>query len=1712
MPQAETSPAQNIYDLQSSWPQQPHAGNEDTQRQPDDHLNQEETIPAEVISDRYDEERDQDYPEETLGYVHSEQNLEEDEVEKVDETGSGDYSGQDHLDPYDAETADHLDQKGIETEKDSLQENLNLQEAVTATVLSTEGTTDHLQQEHEDPQEAATADYPEEEGIGKEKDTREEHLNVQEAATVDHIEQKDIATEKDYVDSFEATTYSSEQKDSEFEKDTPQGLVDPYATTEIDYSEQKDIEKEKETPNEYQDPYGAAHAAQQVTTEMQQDPVQTSGDPYSSEQILVGLNEKEEVQQPTEIYQEYAQGSIEPATTKEHEVVIDQEDLQKSEEIAQEYPPERVDSFEKVQGEKEEDITHLRGVEHPCESMEEEKDIDEMSGASHIPQESISLTEASYMQTPMHPEEQGEKEDLGLEHQEHAEEEQEQEQEQLLDPHAPEIADMADIGDNLRPKDSEPLGDVDQPAQQGNIPQDYGDTLLIEAEVGEKEAETEFTALATLEEKDMADEQQVHEDDHVLAQTRDDQVESGNMQPEMSIDPIDAVFRANSQENLLGLDPEAAVFEPKKDETAPENLEPVLESDQNVTPAQPDVVHAPSYDREDANVDLSYDQDTVVSAEVDTESFQSGPVIQSSDPLVSQGLSQIDIEPSQQSAEDLSIPTAPVNVQESDDYNGDEYQDERVEPDRYEEGQGEPDRSEEEYEEEAREPTPQGNASNLPLLDLGDGPVQSLSLADVNQSPGQHSFEGSFSPIEDNVAVSLALEDQAHVVESGEQEESDDANTETTEVEADNFEQEIQHEVEPAYNTPKEVPTEAEGHEEDLHDNILSEGKDTSEVPQYEIADTNVDESHSGLVQDKVEVCPDQHDTMQTPVETYLEENEKADDEYNQIQQELPEDSMAGVDGDGLDKREEFSSAAEKTSQEVYPEPCEQATPEIVMQEYSEEELETEETPYTAPDVSTDTTLQNTADKLLGDPEEDDALIMERSRASATPPNTPEVILPSPPEMLPPQALFQETMQKEGEAAEDQLAPEAEQLAPYDDLIVQSEEKQEPSTEEPVVHEADEVLESAPEEPPSAASICEEKSTSSEITTPSVPLAVHTPEVPTATSAAVEAEEKEIKSSPAQQKKPKTPTGTKSPSKKPSPSAAQKAKSSVKHKGSDTPKKTAALSRSQPKATAPGERKETAKAPSKSPTKSPSKIPSKTPAKVPPAKVPPAKVPAVKTPAKASPKVSAPAPARPASSAKRTPGSSVGATATRPKTAPHKVDTKPIESKPKQDKVKMSGVKQKTVTTVTKTTHTEVRSANSSPRKSADGDSPRVRHSPGRNGAASKIGSLDNSRHSPGGGNVKIQSEKSNYSRVQSKCGSLGNSTHRAGGGNVKIFDERVDFRTRANSRVGSLDNAHHSPGGGSVKILHDPVTFSKPSSRVGSLENAHHSPHGGKVKILHDPVAFPKSSVSSKIGSLDNAQHSPGGGNVKITSASMDFSKKAKSKIGSLDNAHHSPKGGNVKILNQSADYSKTVKSKIGSLDNATHSPGGGNVKIEKKKVDFGKKVTSKIGSLDNATHKPGGGKVKIEKKKLDFKDKAASKIGSKDNIKHQAGGGQVKIENKKLDFKVKATSKIGSKDNIEHKPGGGQVKIQEEKLEFKAKASSKIGSLDNASHKPGGGDVHILDEKLEFSTKAQSKVGSMDNADHQPSGGDVKIFDEKPTFQHASPRTDEHDDDGIH
>ncbi|XP_021368823.1 microtubule-associated protein 4-like isoform X2 [Mizuhopecten yessoensis] len=216
----------------------------------------------------------------------------------------------------------------------------------------------------------------------------------------------------------------------------------------------------------------------------------------------------------------------------------------------------------------------------------------------------------------------------------------------------------------------------------------------------------------------------------------------------------------------------------------------------------------------------------------------------------------------------------------------------------------------------------------------------------------------------------------------------------------------------------------------------------------------------------------------------------------------------------------------------------------------------------------------------------------------------------------------------------------------------------------------------------------------------------------------------------------------------------------------------------------------------------------------------------------------------------------------------------------------------------------------------------------------SKIDSLKNSTHSPGGGNVKIAHQKVDYSTVQGKIGSKANLDHRPKGGDKKILSKKLEWK--AESRVGSLDNAKHAPGGGKVKILDEKVQWNT-GPRVGSLDNAKHAPGGGNVKILDEKVQW---NTGSRIGSLENAKHAPGGGNVKIETAKLDFKGKA--------------------------------ISKVGSKDNMDHKAGGGDKKIETKKLDFKEKASSKVGSKDNVTHRPGGGDKKIESHKLTFKESA--------------------------------------------------------------------------------------------------------------------------------------------
>uniref|UniRef100_A0A8B9E647 Microtubule-associated protein n=1 Tax=Anser cygnoides TaxID=8845 RepID=A0A8B9E647_ANSCY len=144
----------------------------------------------------------------------------------------------------------------------------------------------------------------------------------------------------------------------------------------------------------------------------------------------------------------------------------------------------------------------------------------------------------------------------------------------------------------------------------------------------------------------------------------------------------------------------------------------------------------------------------------------------------------------------------------------------------------------------------------------------------------------------------------------------------------------------------------------------------------------------------------------------------------------------------------------------------------------------------------------------------------------------------------------------------------------------------------------------------------------------------------------------------------------------------------------------------------------------------------------------------------------------------------------------------------------------------------------------------------------SKIGSTENLKHQPGGGKVQIINKKLDFSSVQSKCGSKDNIKHIPGGGSVQIVNKKLDYSS-VQSRCGSKDNIKHVPGGGSVQIVYKPVDLSHVTSKCGSLGNIHHKPGGGQVEVKSEKLDF-KDKVQSKIGSLDNISHVPGGGNKK--------------------------------------------------------------------------------------------------------------------------------------------------------------------------------------------------------------------------------------------------------
>ncbi|KAI1701548.1 tau and MAP protein, tubulin-binding repeat domain-containing protein [Ditylenchus destructor] len=140
-----------------------------------------------------------------------------------------------------------------------------------------------------------------------------------------------------------------------------------------------------------------------------------------------------------------------------------------------------------------------------------------------------------------------------------------------------------------------------------------------------------------------------------------------------------------------------------------------------------------------------------------------------------------------------------------------------------------------------------------------------------------------------------------------------------------------------------------------------------------------------------------------------------------------------------------------------------------------------------------------------------------------------------------------------------------------------------------------------------------------------------------------------------------------------------------------------------------------------------------------------------------------------------------------------------------------------------------------------------------------------NSEHTPQASRVKIFHQPLKFN-VSSKIGSLQNASHVPGGGNVRIENRKINYKENAKPRI--EDKVSVQIPKSEKKIMTQKLEW-KAAPKIGSLQNFGHKPGGGDVQIFNKPVEI--NNVRSKVGSLDNVDHKPAGGNVKISEYSVN-------------------------------------------------------------------------------------------------------------------------------------------------------------------------------------------------------------------------------------------------
>ncbi|XP_032424047.1 microtubule-associated protein 2 isoform X2 [Xiphophorus hellerii] len=120
----------------------------------------------------------------------------------------------------------------------------------------------------------------------------------------------------------------------------------------------------------------------------------------------------------------------------------------------------------------------------------------------------------------------------------------------------------------------------------------------------------------------------------------------------------------------------------------------------------------------------------------------------------------------------------------------------------------------------------------------------------------------------------------------------------------------------------------------------------------------------------------------------------------------------------------------------------------------------------------------------------------------------------------------------------------------------------------------------------------------------------------------------------------------------------------------------------------------------------------------------------------------------------------------------------------------------------------------------------------------SKIGSTENIKYQPKGGQIQIQNKKIDLSHVTSKCGSLDNIHHRPGGGNVRIESVKLDFKDKAQAKIEShrLTFREHAK----ARVDHGAEIMVQSPGLSGSVSPHHqkesHLSSSGSLNIMDSP------------------------------------------------------------------------------------------------------------------------------------------------------------------------------------------------------------------------------------------------------------------------------------